>query len=73
MKRNQRKKEAKGTEEPQLRCRVTIVSEEEMWAYKRAKQAKDYANVRSGRIDGMAMGWFSEERMKTVEIPNSPY
>ncbi|WP_431258834.1 hypothetical protein ACQ86G_00520 [Roseateles chitinivorans] len=73
MKRNQRRKEVKKAEEPKLRCKVTIVSEEQMWAEKRAKQAKDYANVVSGRIDGMAMGWFSEERMKTVEIPNSPY
>ena len=73
MKRNQRRKESKGTEEPKPRCKVTIVGVEEMWAYKRAKQAKDYANVMSGRIDGMAMGWFSEERMKTVEILNSPY
>ncbi|WP_067283764.1 TA system antitoxin ParD family protein [Mitsuaria sp. 7] len=52
---------------------VEVVSEEELWAHKRAKQAKDIANVDSGKVSAMAMGWFSSKRIKQAEIPNSPY
>nr|WP_297528877.1 hypothetical protein [uncultured Roseateles sp.] len=52
---------------------VEVVSEEELWAHKRAKQAKDIANVNSGKVSAMTMGWFSSKRIKQVEIPDSPY
>lgn len=52
---------------------VEVVSEEELWAHKRAKQAKDIANVNAGKVPATAMGWFSSKRVKQAEIPNSPY
>lgn len=50
-----------------------ILPAEQMWAEKRVKQSKDMANVRSGKVSGMAMGWFDAKRIKQVEILDSPY
>jgi hypothetical protein len=58
---------------PKGRLSSRIVPAEQMWAEKRAKQQKDMDNVRSAKVSGMAMGWFSAKRSKQVEILNSPY
>jgi hypothetical protein len=58
---------------PKGRLSSKIVPAEQMWAEKRAKQAKDMENVRAGKVPGMAMGWFSAKRIKQVEILDSPY
>ncbi|MBB3294604.1 hypothetical protein FHT39_003284 [Mitsuaria sp. BK045] len=56
-------------------CRLSneTVSAEQMWADKRAQRAKDIANVESGKVPAMSMGWFSSKRIKQVEILDSPY
>ncbi|WP_431102108.1 TA system antitoxin ParD family protein [Roseateles noduli] len=58
---------------PKGRLSSKIVPAEQMWAEKRAKQKKDMENVRSGKVHGMAMGWFSAKRINQVEILDSPY
>lgn len=52
---------------------VTEVSEKELWAYKRAKQARDIEMVRSGRATNDQMSWFSGGLAKGARAVNSPY
>jgi hypothetical protein len=58
---------------PKGRLSSKIVPAEQMWAEKRAKQRTDMDNVRSGKVPGMAMGWFSAKRIRQVKILDSPY
>lgn len=50
-----------------------IVSEQQLWADKRARQAQDIADVNAGRVSAMSMGWFSEERVSQAQVLDSPY
>lgn len=50
-----------------------IVSEELLWAEKRARQVQDIAEVNAGRASAMAMGWFSEERVSQARVLDAPY
>lgn len=62
-----------GKREARGRLSNETVSAQQMWSDKRAQQAKDIANVESGKVPAMAMGWFSSKRIKQVEILDSPY
>lgn len=52
---------------------VVEVSEAELWAHKRARQARDLATIRSGRATNDQMSWFSGGLAKAARAVNSPY
>lgn len=45
----------------------------ELWAVKRAKQARDLASVQSGQVPAEQMSWFSGGRAKSAKLVDSPY
>jgi hypothetical protein len=47
-------------------------TEGELWAFKRERQARDLARVRSGLADNDQMSWFSKGRGKKAKLINSP-
>ena len=48
------------------------MAESELWAFKRERQAKDLAQVRSGVVASEQMSWFSKGRAKKAKLVNSP-
>lgn len=46
---------------------------QEPWAFKRRLQAQDLQNVRSGRLTGADLSWFSGGKAKKAKLVNSPY
>ncbi|MEJ8854444.1 hypothetical protein WKW79_07685 [Variovorax robiniae] len=48
-------------------------TEQQLWQFKRANQARDLENVRAGRIPGERMSWFSGGRAKAAKLIDSPY
>lgn len=46
--------------------------DEELWAYKRARQAQDMANMASGAVKQESLMWFSGGKARRMRIPNSP-
>lgn len=52
---------------------VVEVSEDELWSYKRARQARDLGMIRSGRATNDQMSWFSAGLAKAARAVNSPY
>lgn len=51
----------------------TVASEQELWAFKRKRQAQDLKSVRAGRQPADAMSWFSGGKAKAAKLVNSPY
>jgi hypothetical protein len=51
----------------------TVTSEQELWDFKRTRQAQDLRSVRSGRQPAAAMSWFSGGKAKAARLVNSPY
>lgn len=49
------------------------VPENDLWAYKRAMQARDLESVRSGHTTTEQMSWFSGGRARAARLVNSPY
>ena len=52
---------------------VQEVSAAELWADKRARQARDLELVRSGRVKARDMGWFTLEMAQSAKAIDSPY
>ena len=48
------------------------VPESELWAFKRERQAKDLARIRSGDATQEQMSWFSKGRAKAAKLVDSP-
>jgi hypothetical protein len=60
----------------EAKCSDAVVietPEDELWAQKRARQAKDLEMVRSGRATNAQMSWFSDGRAKAARAVDSPY
>ncbi len=53
--------------------KTLTLPDHEMWASKRAQQAKDVDAVRSGRQTNADMSWFSGGRAKAAKLVDSPY
>jgi hypothetical protein len=51
----------------------TVASEQELWAFKRKRQARDLKSVRAGHQPADAMSWFSGGKAKAAKLVNSPY
>lgn len=43
-----------------------------LWAFKRANQRRDLEALRSGRLTGMAMSWFSEDQAVNALVVGQP-
>ncbi|MET0207729.1 MAG: hypothetical protein ABW220_01735 [Burkholderiaceae bacterium] len=68
------KKTRKSAQTPTAGSSKTVVmSEADMWAFKRAQQARDVKDVESGNVSGRSMGWFSKRLMKQVTLIDAPY
>ncbi|MEB0113517.1 hypothetical protein QN397_19605 [Variovorax sp. RTB1] len=52
---------------------VREVPEHEIWDFKRARQKRDLENVRSGRLTGQSLSWFTPEQAKAAKLVDSPY
>lgn len=52
---------------------VSVVTEHELWAFKRKLQARDLRHVRAGRLSGSQLSWFSGGKAKAARLVNSPY
>ena len=52
---------------------VTTMPEAQMWAEKRARQERDLEAVRSGKVSGQQMSWFSDGWARTAKLVDSPY
>jgi len=50
-----------------------VASAEEIWKFKRALQANDIANVRSGRLSGEQLNWFAGGLARQSRLVNSPF
>jgi len=48
-------------------------AEQDLWAYKRKRQARDLRSVQSGRLSGDALSWFAGGKAKAAKLVNSPY
>jgi hypothetical protein len=56
-----------------LRHEETVASEQELWNFKRERQAQDRESVRAARQPPDAMSWFSGGKAKAARLGNSPY
>lgn len=48
-------------------------TEQDLWAFKRQRQAKDLRSVRAGRQPAAAMSWFAGGKAKAAKLVDSPY
>jgi hypothetical protein len=48
-------------------------TEQDLWALKRQRQARDLRSVRAGRQPAAAMSWFAGGRAKAAKLVDSPY
>ncbi|HSI50977.1 MAG TPA: hypothetical protein VLA61_22155 [Ideonella sp.] len=48
-------------------------SDAALWAFKRAQQARDLAQVQSGRLAGDQLSWFAGGKAKDLRLIDSPY
>jgi hypothetical protein len=51
---------------------ASTVPEQNLWATKRAQQARDIAAVESGKARADSMSWFSGGRARGAKAPESP-
>lgn len=52
---------------------TTAKDEQDLWAFKRRRQAKDLRSVRAGRQPAAAMSWFAGGKAKAAKLVDSPY
>lgn len=52
---------------------TTARSEQDLWAFKRQRQAADLRSVRAGRQPAAAMSWFAGGKAKAAKLVDSPY
>jgi hypothetical protein len=57
--------------QPPAILEVLVMSEAEMWAEKRSRQAKDIEDVRSGRATAESMSWFGGGIAKNCKLIGS--
>lgn len=49
-----------------------VAAEDELWAFKRQRQAGDLARVRAGAASNDQMSWFSQGRARSAKLVDSP-
>lgn len=47
--------------------------EQEIWAFRRARQKQDLENVRAGRLAPQSLSWFAPGRARAAKLVDSPY
>jgi hypothetical protein len=55
------------------RNETTAESEQELWAFKRQRQALDLRSVSAGRQPAAAMSWFAGGKAKAAKLVDSSY
>jgi len=48
-------------------------SDTALWAFKRAQQAQDVAQVQSGQLTGDQLSWFAGGKARDLRLIDSPY
>lgn len=52
---------------------TTAKDEQDLWAFKRRRQAKDLRSVHAGRQPAAAMSWSAGGKAKAAKLVDSPY
>lgn len=56
-----------------VQAEVAAEAEADLWAYKRAQQARDVEAIESGRATNAEMSWFTPAQAKGAKLVDSPY